>query len=232
MPVKGKDFPSNLRMTYQSAPEDCTGCGLCVHACPAKDKTNPKHKVVAVDYGAKRNILRCLASAGCDVTVLPATATASEVLAHQPDGVFLSNGPGDPEPVKYGIQTAKTLLGYRPIFGICLGHQILGLALGGKSYKLKFGHRGANHPVKNLLTGQVEITSQNHGFAIDPQTLDPEKIEITHINLNDNSCEGMQHRKHPAFSVQYHPEHAPGPHDARYLFDRFIDLITEHKSNA
>lgn len=184
-----------------------------------------KRAVVAIDFGIKYNILRCLTANSLEVIVVPAFTNADTIQKMAPDGIFLSNGPGDPEPVKYGIQTAKTLLGYRPIFGICLGHQILGLALGGKSYKLKFGHRGANHPVKNLLTGQVEITSQNHGFAIDPQTLDPEKIEITHINLNDNTLEGFRHRDIPLLAIQYHPEASPGPLDARYLFDEFRRLM-------
>jgi carbamoyl-phosphate synthase small subunit len=142
-----------------------------------------------------------------------------------PDGIFLSNGPGDPEPVRYGIETTKALLGYRPMFGICLGHQILGLALGGRTYKLKFGHRGANQPVKHLATGKVEITSQNHGFAVDVKSMDPESIEITHINLNDDTLEGFRHKTLPVFAVQYHPEAAPGPHDARYLFDEFKRLM-------
>jgi len=144
-----------------------------------------------------------------------------------PDGIFLSNGPGDPEPVDYGIRTVRALMGYRPMFGICLGHQIIGLAVGAKTYKLKFGHRGINHPVKNLLTGKVEITSQNHGFAVDARTLDPDLIEVTHINLNDNTLEGFRHRKFPILAVQYHPEAAPGPHDARYLFAEFNRLMEQ-----
>lgn len=182
------------------------------------------HRVTALDYGMKWNIPRCLEQAGCDVTVLPATATAAEVLATNPDGVFLSNGPGDPAAVGYAIETVKGLLGKKPIFGICLGHQLLGLALGAKTYKLKFGHRGANHPVKNFLNGKVEITTQNHGFAIDDKTL-PAGVELTHLNLNDNTCEGLRYEKLKAFSVQYHPESSAGPHDSSYLFNEFRQLM-------
>jgi len=182
-------------------------------------------KIVAFDFGIKFNQLRILSDKGCKVQVVPATTDARTVLSMQPDGVFLSNGPGDPAGVKGVVQTIQELLGKIPIFGICLGHQMMGLAYGGSTYKLKFGHRGGNQPVKDLITGHVEITSQNHGFCVDHKTLDPKEVEITHINLNDGSVEGMQHKKFPAFSVQYHPEHAPGPHDARYLFDRFISMI-------
>jgi carbamoyl-phosphate synthase small subunit len=181
--------------------------------------------VVAYDFGLKRNILRNLVSKGCAVTVVPATTPAEEVLAMQPDGVFLSNGPGDPEGVEGVVETIRELLGKIPIFGICLGHQILGLAYGGSAYKLKFGHRGGNQPVKDLTTGHVEITSQNHGFCIDVKSLPKDAVKVTHINLNDNSLEGMQHSRYPAFSVQYHPEYAPGPHDAVYLFDRFLAMM-------
>ncbi len=186
---------------------------------------NSKPSVVAIDFGIKYNILRCLADQGLEVVVVPAFTDANLIKAMAPIGIFASNGPGDPEPVTYGVETLRALLGYCPIFGICLGHQIIGLALGGKTYKLKFGHRGANQPVKNLATGRVEITSQNHGFAVDPQSLDPEKIEITHINLNDNTLEGFRHKELPVFAVQYHPEASPGPHDARYLFDEFRRLM-------
>lgn len=186
--------------------------------------TNPL-KVVAYDFGIKYNQLRLLTELGCQVQVVPATTDAATVLAMQPDGVFLSNGPGDPAGVEGVVDAIRAILGKVPVFGICLGHQMLGLAYGGTTYKLKFGHRGGNQPVKDLTTGKVEITSQNHGFCVDPESLDPAKVEVTHINLNDGSLEGMQHREFPAFSVQYHPEHAPGPHDARYLFERFIAMM-------
>lgn len=185
-----------------------------------------KFKVVAFDYGIKFNQLRILTARGCRVLVVPATTSAEEVLALEPDGVFLSNGPGDPAGVAGVVDNVRQLLGRKPIFGICLGHQILGLAFGGTTYKLKFGHRGGNQPVKDLATGRVEITSQNHGFCVDPASL-PADVTVTHINLNDGSLEGMRHTKYPVFSVQYHPEHAPGPHDAEYLFDRFIELMKQ-----
>jgi carbamoyl-phosphate synthase small subunit len=185
-------------------------------------------KIAAYDFGMKWNILRRLSAHGCDVRVYPATTPASEVLATGPDGVFLSNGPGDPAPLTYAIDNAKLLVAANvPVFGICLGHQILGLAMGGATFKLKFGHRGANHPVKKLQTGKVEITSQNHGFAVDPASL-PGEVEVTHLNLNDGTVEGLRHRTRPVFSVQYHPEASPGPHDADYLFDEFIELIEKH----
>jgi carbamoyl-phosphate synthase small subunit len=182
------------------------------------------HHVVALDFGMKRNILRCLVQVGCKVTVMPGTAGADQVLAQKPDGIFLSNGPGDPEPLGYAIDTIRQLIGKKPMFGICLGHQLLGLALGAKTFKLKFGHRGANQPVLNQRSGQVEITTQNHGFAVDPITL-PADVEPTHINLNDGTLEGMRHRKLPLFSVQYHPEAAAGPHDSCYLFEDFRKLM-------
>ncbi len=185
----------------------------------------PRNKrVVAIDYGMKWNILRCLTQIGCEVTVVPGTASAKDVLALDPDGVFLSNGPGDPAAVGYAIQTVKDLLGRKPIFGICLGHQLLGLALGAKTFKLKFGHRGANQPVLNRSTGAVEITSQNHGFAVDPATL-PAGAVATHINLNDQTLEGLRCESLRAFSVQYHPESAAGPHDSTYLFEEFRTLM-------
>ena len=185
-----------------------------------------RFKIAAIDFGIKHNILRLLESHGCEVTVFPATATATEILKINPDGIFLSNGPGDPAAVTYGIETVKSLLGKKPIFGICLGHQILALALGADTYKLKFGHRGCNHPVKNLETGKVEITSQNHGFAVDPETI-PKNVVITHNSLNDQTIEGLKCTDVPAFSVQYHPESSPGPHDSRYLFEEFIKLMSE-----
>lgn len=187
------------------------------------------YKVVAYDFGIKRNILRNLVSSGCDVTVVPAATPAEEVLKMNPDGVFLSNGPGDPEPIKYAQENIVKLLGKVPIFGICLGHQLLSIALGGKTYKLKFGHRGGNQPVLDHQRQQVEITSQNHGFAVDAESLS-KQIKVTHINLNDNTVEGIQHTKLPAFSVQYHPEASPGPHDAQYLFARFIEMMAKHKN--
>lgn len=181
--------------------------------------------VVAYDFGIKRNILRRLVTYGCDVTVVPAGYPAGDLLARNPDGVFLSNGPGDPAAVRVAIENIKALIGRCPIFGICLGHQLLALALGGKTYKLKFGHRGGNHPVKNLGTGKIEITSQNHGFAVDSESLNPAEIEITHVNLNDNTNEGFRHRSLPIFSVQYHPEASPGPHDSDYLFRDFLTMM-------
>jgi carbamoyl-phosphate synthase small subunit len=180
-----------------------------------------KHKVIAFDFGIKYNIIRWLEEAGCEVIVVPATTPATVVKAMQPDGIFLSNGPGDPEPVTDAIATIRELLEYRPIFGICLGIQILSLALGGQTYKLKFGHRGINQPVKNLASGRIEITSQNHGFAVDMNSLKNVNAEITHVNLNDNTVEGFKHRQLPIFAVQYHPEASPGPHDAKYLFKEF-----------
>jgi carbamoyl-phosphate synthase small subunit len=180
--------------------------------------------IVALDYGMKWNIARHLFSMGCRVTILPGVATADEVLAQRPDGVFLSNGPGDPEPLVYAQETIRGLLGKKPIFGICLGHQLLGLACGAKTYKLKFGHRGANQPVMNKLSGRVEITTQNHGFAVEAESL-PDALEVTHLNLNDNTIEGVRHRKLPAFSVQYHPEASAGPHDSSYLFEQFRAML-------
>jgi len=196
---------------------------------PGALKPESRYKVVALDFGIKRNILRLLCSYGCEVVVVPAQTSAKEVLAHKPDGVFLSNGPGDPEPVRYAIETIKRLLGRLPIFGICLGHQLLALALGGRSFKLKFGHRGANHPVKNLRTHEIEITSQNHGFCIDIDSLREQDVELTHVNLNDHTLEGFRCRKAAAFCVQYHPEASPGPHDSRYLFETFTELMDEYK---
>jgi len=183
--------------------------------------------VVAYDFGIKRNILRRLVQVGARVTVVPALTAAEDVLSLNPDGVFLSNGPGDPEPLQFQAQQVRKLIGKKPIFGICLGHQILGLALGGKTYKLKFGHRGANHPVLNRVTNQVEITSHNHGFAVDPDSLNQNDVDLTHINLNDQTLEGFRHRSEPVFCVQYHPEAAPGPHDSQYLFGDFMKLIKE-----
>jgi carbamoyl-phosphate synthase small subunit len=191
--------------------------------------SEPAFHVVAYDFGIKQNILRRLVHSGCRVTVVPATTSSSDVLALKPDGVFLSNGPGDPEPLETQVDNIRRLIGQTPVFGICLGHQLLGLALGGKTYKLKFGHRGANHPVLNHLTGRVEITSHNHGFAVDPDSLNPSDIEVTHVNLNDQTLEGFRHRREPVFCVQYHPEAAPGPHDSHYLFGDFVKLMADNK---
>ncbi len=186
-----------------------------------------KFKVVAIDYGMKTNILRLLRSHGCAVEVVSAQTSARDILKRKPDGVFLSNGPGDPAAVVYAIQTVQQLLGQVPIFGICLGHQLLALALGGTTYKLKFGHRGANHPVKNLDTGDIEITSQNHGFCVDMDSLKAGNVELTHLNLNDQTVEGIRSPKHKAYSVQYHPEASPGPHDASYLFAHFTGWMAK-----
>jgi carbamoyl-phosphate synthase small subunit len=194
-----------------------------------KAATPVRYRVVAYDFGIKRGILRRLRAAGCSVSVVPAQTSAKDVLAQKPDGIFLSNGPGDPAAVTYAVDSAAELCRTgKPIFGICLGHQILGLALGGKTYKLKFGHHGANHPVMDLTTRKVEITSQNHGFAVDVGSL-AGKAVLTHINLNDNTVEGMRHDRLPIFSVQYHPEASPGPNDPSYLFDRFVKLMDEAK---
>jgi carbamoyl-phosphate synthase small subunit len=186
-----------------------------------------RFQIAAYDYGIKRNILRLLRQKGFGVTVVPASTSAEEVLALNPDGIFLSNGPGDPAALPYAHETVHDLMGKKPIFGICLGHQILGFAFGGSTFKLKFGHRGANQPVKDLRSGRVAITAQNHGFAVDPKSL-PNEIDVTHVNLNDGTVEGMRHKELPIFSVQYHPEAAPGPHDASYFFQQFADLIEKN----
>ena len=207
---------------------------------PWTDKLHPYHlakgtavpekapvRVVALDFGIKQNILRHLAERVEELHVLPAFTKAKDVMKYKPDGIFLSNGPGDPEPVTYAVDTVRDLLGQAPVFGICLGHQILGLALGGKTYKLKFGHRGANQPVKHLDTGKIDITSQNHGFCVDLQDVDPQKVRVTHINLNDNTVEGLESKDLKCFSVQYHPEASPGPHDASHHFDAFIRMMKQ-----
>ncbi|MDA8162422.1 MAG: glutamine-hydrolyzing carbamoyl-phosphate synthase small subunit [Desulfobacteraceae bacterium] len=187
-------------------------------------------RVAVIDCGLKYNQLRLLEALGCECVVFPCTSSGRDLMAVDPDGIFLSNGPGDPAALIDIVKTVRGLIGLRPLFGICLGHQILGLAVGGRTFKLKFGHRGGNQPVKDLETGKIEITSQNHGFSVDDASLPPE-MEITHINLNDNTVEGMRHKKLPAFSVQYHPENAPGPHDAQYLFGRFTEMMTDAKTN-
>jgi carbamoyl-phosphate synthase small subunit len=196
----------------------------------ASGEEGRRYRVVAYDFGIKQNILRLLVDSQCDVTVIPAKTLPEDVLALKPDGVFLSNGPGDPEPITYAIGSIRKLLGRVPIFGICLGHQLSGLALGGKTYKLKFGHHGSNHPVKHLHNGHIEITAQNHGFVVDPESLPSSDVEITHVNLNDGTNEGIRHRSLPFFSVQYHPEASPGPHDSHYLFREFIDMMEQQKT--
>ena len=213
MPQKAFEWTEGLSSFARSGPGSTLSTGVELH-------------VVAIDYGMKWNILRHLMNLNCRVTVVPGTATAEEVLAYQPDGVFLSNGPGDPRPLTYAIATIRQLLGRVPVFGICLGHQLMGLACDAEIYKLKFGHRGANQPVLNKATGQVEITSQNHGFAISADSL-PSTLEVTHLNLNDQTIEGLRHRDFPAFCVQYHPEASAGPHDSGYLFQEFRRLMTK-----
>jgi carbamoyl-phosphate synthase small subunit len=195
---------------------------------PHEEERESLH-VVAYDFGIKLNILRMLVREGCRVTVVPAETKAEDVFALKPDGVFLSNGPGDPEPVDYAVKAIRQFLGRVPVFGICLGHQLTGIALGGKTYKLKFGHHGGNHPVRNNATGKVEITAHNHNFAVDPDSINANEVELTHVDLNDNTLEGLRHKTLPLFSVQYHPEAAPGPHDSNYLFHDFRKLMEEWK---
>jgi carbamoyl-phosphate synthase small subunit len=230
---KARNIPSmaGLDLATRVSTERAYTWELGVDACSPSDRiaaaTEARHHVVAYDFGIKRNILRKLCQSGARVTVVPALTTAEDVLALKPDGVFLSNGPGDPEPLEHQTEQVRRLIGKTPIFGICLGHQILARAVGGSTYKLKFGHRGANHPVLNQVTNKVEITSHNHGFAVDPDSMKQSDIELTHINLNDQTLEGFRLRNHPVFCVQYHPEAAPGPHDSYYLFDDFVKLMDQ-----
>ena len=232
---KARNIPSmtGLDLATRVSTKEAYAWAAGVDACSPSDRlakaVESRHHVIAYDYGIKRNILRKLVQSGASVTVVPAMTSAEDVLSLKPDGVFLSNGPGDPEPLEYQTRQVRNLLGKTPIFGICLGHQIMGRALGGTTFKLKFGHRGGNHPVLNQVTGKVEITSHNHGFAVDPSSLKDSEVELTHFNLNDGTLEGFRHRSHPAFCVQYHPEAAPGPHDSYYLFDEFMRMMDECK---
>lgn len=224
-----KSLMAKLKQAPSMEGADWVGAVACTKPSVWKAEGSKRFKVAAIDCGTKLNIFRELALRGIETHIVPPTYTSDQILAMKPDGVFLSNGPGDPAAVKGVIQTVRGLIGKTPIFGICLGNQMIGLALGGKTYKLKFGHHGCNHPVKDLETGRISITSQNHGFCVDLNSLDKSEVEASHINLNDQTVEGLRHKKYPLFSVQYHPEAAPGPNDAKYLFERFTDLMTRHR---
>jgi carbamoyl-phosphate synthase small subunit len=225
--VDGTDLASAVSTTARYEWEHTTADPL--HPDKATGEDRPDLHVVAYDFGIKHNILRMLSREGCRVTVVPAQTSAEDVLALSPDGVFLSNGPGDPEPIAYAQENIRRLAGRTPVFGICLGHQLIGLALGGKTFKLRFGHHGGNHPVRNMATGKIEITSQNHNYAVDPDSLNQNEVDLTHVNLNDHTLEGLRHRTMPLFSVQYHPEASPGPHDSNYLFHDFRKMMEEWK---
>lgn len=229
------DYPTDKavkQISQNPVKRDAVSKVCCKKPWVKKSEIRKKYNVVAIDCGIKLNIVRSLAKRGCDVTIVPYNTSAEEILSHNPDGVFISNGPGDPEDVKVTIETIKNLIGKLPIFGICLGHQIISLAFGAKTYKLKFGHRGGNHPVKNLLTDKIEITSQNHSYAVDSDSVKGTGLEITHINLLDNTVEGVRNVDKKIFSVQYHPESAPGPQDSSYLFDIFTQMMEGEMNNA
>ncbi|MBH00212.1 MAG: carbamoyl phosphate synthase small subunit [Solibacterales bacterium] len=234
--AKAREIPemTGLDLATGVSTSQCYEWTRGITPCSPSEQVEPTPEttlhVAAYDFGIKHNILRQLVQLGCRVTVVPAITSSEDVLALKPDGVFLSNGPGDPEPLKMQINNVRQLIGRIPLFGICLGHQILGLAVGGETFKLKFGHHGVNHPVRHEQTGKIEITSQNHGFAVDPDSLNATETEVTHLNLNDHTLEGFRSRKDPLFGVQYHPEAAPGPHDSRYLFGQFVDMMRGYQT--
>jgi len=228
--MRGLDLTKQVTTTAPYSWDDVDRTPFALEPPTGNGRSDHRWHVVVFDYGVKHNILRRLVSYGCRLTVVPSSHSAEQVLEMNPDGIFFSNGPGDPAAVRYAIDNIKKLVGRKPLFGICLGHQLLALSLGAKTFKLKFGHRGANHPVKNLMTGAVEITSQNHGFAVDPESLDKSTIEVTHVNLNDGTNEGFRHRSLPIFSVQYHPEASPGPHDSDYLFLQFTEMMARDRA--